>query len=67
MQTVYDAAGKAYELEPVDAREYVASGHYFNTKPKGKAAAEPVESQPAELDQLERPHGKPGPKPKARE
>ncbi len=42
MQTVYDAEGKAHTVEPVDAREYLASGHYFEEAP----AAAPVKGKP---------------------
>jgi hypothetical protein len=33
MQTVYDAEGKPYTIEPVDAREWLRSGYYFATPP----------------------------------
>ncbi len=34
MQTVYDADGNATVIEPVDAREYVASGSYTYEAPE---------------------------------
>lgn len=33
MPTVYDSNGKSYDVESVDAREYVASGNYFHQNP----------------------------------
>lgn len=29
MKTVYDSEGRAYTVDSVDAREYVATGNYF--------------------------------------
>jgi hypothetical protein len=47
--TVYDAAGKPHTVEPVDAREYVASGHYFREPPEAQkvAPAAPAAPEPA--------------------
>ena len=45
MKTVYDADGKAYEVEPVDAREYLETGRYFASKPEPKPA-EPPKPEP---------------------
>lgn len=50
-QIVYDSDGKSYEIEPVDAREYIASGYYSESPPEGTERAEP-----------EKPRAKPGPK-----
>ncbi len=33
-QTVYDKEGASYELDSVDAREYLATGRYFNDAPE---------------------------------
>jgi hypothetical protein len=33
MQTVFDAEGNAFTIEPVDAREWLKSGHYFANQP----------------------------------
>lgn len=41
-ETVYDAAGKAYHLEMVDAREYLRSGSYFREPPATAGAASPI-------------------------
>lgn len=63
-QTVFDADGRAHVLEPVDAREYIESGHYFSARPKKGAAAvdEPQADADAAVDAPAR--AKPGPKPK---
>lgn len=42
MQTVYDAAGVAHTVEPVDAKEYIRSGSYFREPP------EPQQKDPTE-------------------
>lgn len=56
LKTVYDADGKPFSVEPVDAREYVKSGAYSYTPPeeakpaRAKAAkADPEEAKPAEV------------------
>ena len=41
MQTVYDSDGKAYTVDSVDAREYIAMGGYFSSNPKEKVEIEP--------------------------
>lgn len=64
-QTVFDADGRAYELEPVDAREYLESGSYFSKPPKNKAAAVDEPLTDADADAPAR--GKPGPKPKGKQ
>lgn len=33
-RTVYDEAGKAYLVDPVDAKEYIATGRYTAEHPK---------------------------------
>lgn len=40
MQTVYDSDGKAYTVDSVDAREYIAMGGYFSSNPKEKIVIE---------------------------
>lgn len=40
MQTVYDKEGNAYEVDSVDAREYIAMGGYFSSNPKEKIVIE---------------------------
>lgn len=39
MQTVYDADGAAFEVESVDAREYVESGSYSYEAPSATPEA----------------------------
>jgi len=39
-RTVYDAEGKAHEVEAVDALEYIASGSYFSAPPQAVAVVE---------------------------
>jgi len=58
MHTVYDTQGNAHTVEPVDAREYVASGSYFSEPP---AVDESATNEAAP----EKVRNKPGPKPKA--
>lgn len=52
--SVYDQEGKEYKLFPIDAREAVSTGMYFDKKP------EPKHEDP-------KPAIKPGPKPKVKE
>jgi hypothetical protein len=51
MQTVYDKDGKAYEVDSVDAREYIAMGEYFSSKP-GKEEAEAKPEKPAAVKKV---------------
>lgn len=37
MTTVYDFNGKSYDVDSVDAREYVATGRYFYENPAVKS------------------------------
>ena len=46
MQTVYDAQGVAYNVEPVDAREWIGSGSYFAEPPEATKAAEVLDAVP---------------------
>lgn len=76
METVYDAAGNAYQVESVDAREYVASGSYFRELPEQPAPPvvaalvadepEPVAHEPDAASD-EKVRMKPGPKPKVKD
>jgi hypothetical protein len=71
-QIVYDAAGKAIELEPVDAREYLASGAYFASKAKAKSADVVADVAAPAVDEVTEPEpekvrNKPGPKPKVKD
>lgn len=45
-RTVYDKDGNAFEIEAIDAREWVATGNYANEPP----AAPPEAEQPAQTD-----------------
>lgn len=40
MQVVYDKDGNAHSREPIDAREMIASGHYFASNPTQQKAGE---------------------------
>ena len=53
MQTVFDADGTAFEVEPVDAREYVASGAYTYEAPakKSKAGKKPAATDQADASE----------------
>lgn len=55
-RTVYDADGKAYEVEAVDAREYIKSGHYFAAAPVKEDSAQ--ESEGAASDDGAMPEAK---------
>lgn len=51
MKTIYDAEGVAKTVEPVDAREHIATGQWFSSppekpeaKPKAVKAAVPTEN-----------------------
>lgn len=55
LQTVYDADGKAHNIEPVDAREYIASGAYFHESPtepvkKPRASKKDAAIEPAKTE-----------------
>lgn len=54
MPKVYDANGNTFDVESVDAREYVASGNYFYENPlevKDVEEEKPVElTESIELD-----------------
>lgn len=49
-RTVHDKDGKAFEIEAIDAREWVATGNYTNEPPEpaaNVAQADPPVDQPA--------------------
>lgn len=49
MKTVYDESGTAFEVEAVDAREYVETGRYSFTAP---IAGTPVADAPKTMAEL---------------
>jgi hypothetical protein len=61
LHTVYDAAGNAHKVEPVDAREYLAMGSYFSKPPK---VADDGDSEPVPPEKV---RAKPGQKPKLKD
>lgn len=44
---VYDIHGNEYRVKPVNAREYIATGRYFDSVPGDVAAKEKPEKTPA--------------------
>lgn len=40
MKTVYDEEGNSFTVDPVDAREYIATGRFFTERPVVKATQE---------------------------